>query len=114
MTGSTADLARWSLAAQGAYALFSPSRAPEEVLTEAGKADFTSMQAERFLNIPPSSEPSTPQGFDLRHHQPNDPTGFSASVFFDKSQNRYVLSIRGTEDLADILEDVGRIGVQGF
>ncbi|HEY8068775.1 MAG TPA: putative Ig domain-containing protein [Burkholderiales bacterium] len=52
-------------------------------------------------------------GFELRAHQPNDPTGFSASVFFDRSANRYVLSVRGTDGGLDFLEDA-RIGLLGF
>lgn len=113
MTRSVIEMAQWSLAAQGAYALFGIPRTPEEALTEARKADFTSTQAERFL-LGSNSETSTPQGLELLHHQPNDPTGFSASVFFDRSTNRNVLAIRGTEDLADIAEDFRRIGVQGY
>ena len=75
---------------------------------------MSTAEADRFLGALPASIPPTPQGFELRHHQPNDSTGFSASVFFDKSQNKYVLGIRGTENIVDILEDVNRIGVQGY
>src|SRR3990172_6361564 len=111
---SVIDTARWSQAAQGSYAFFDSGKTRREALVEVGKGDFTSTQAERFFGIPTDPNEASSPAFELRHHQPNDPTGFSASVFFDKSQNKYVLSIRGTEDLADILEDVRRIGVQGF
>jgi Ca2+-binding RTX toxin-like protein len=102
------------LFSQGAYALFSRDRTEKDALIEGEKGDFTSNQAARFLGEVTDPNVSTPQGVELRHHQSNDPTGFSASVFFDRSTSRYVLSIRGTEDLQDIFEDVNRIGLQGF
>jgi Ca2+-binding RTX toxin-like protein len=114
MPASTIDIARWAEAAQGSYAFFDPSKSNREALVEVGKGDFSATQSERFLGIPVDpNEPSTP-AFELRHHQPNDSTGFSASVFFDRSQNKYVLSIRGTESAVDIAEDVNRVGIQGF
>ena len=114
MPNSIADASRWSLTAQGAYAFFGPTRAVQSALTAGGTGDFSTKEAERFLGTVSDPHSSSPQGAELRHHQPNDSTGFSASVFFDRSQNKHVLSIRGTEDLADVLEDVRRIGVQGF
>jgi Ca2+-binding RTX toxin-like protein len=114
MTESANDLARRSLNAQGAYAQFGSPRTTEEALSEAGSGDFTTTQAQRFLVVPVGSAPSTSEGFVLLHHQPNQLSGFSASVFLDKAQNKYVLSIRGTEGLVDISEDVNRIGLRGF
>lgn len=81
---------------------------------EGGKGDFTSSEAARFLGETTDPNVIAPQGVELRHHLPDDSTGLSASVFFDKSANRYVLGIRGTAGALDGLEDLNRIGVQGF
>jgi trimeric autotransporter adhesin len=35
--------------------------------------------------------------YDLINYHPNDPTGFSATLFFDKIDNKKVLALRGTE-----------------
>src|SRR3990172_8194587 len=114
MSRPLTEIANWSTVAQGTYALFDTTQSRKLALIGNRTGDFAPMEADRFLGVLPEPISSTPQGFDLRHHQPNDSTGFSASVFFNRSNNRYVLGIRGTEDLADILEDVRRIGVQGF
>ena len=114
MRNSFVDSAQGALPAQGSYAFFSQDQTNKNALIKAGKGDFSSNQATRFLAGWTDPNFSVPQGFELRHHQPNDATGFSASVFFDRSANRYVLGIRGTESLADILEDANRIGIQGF
>ena len=107
----TVEFSAQSIFAQSTYAFFSTPEDAERALTEPGRADFTQTQARRFLAL---VNESMSEGVDLRHHQPNDPTGFSASVFFDRSSNQYVLGIRGTEDAADIVEDVRRIGFQGY
>jgi len=83
-------------------------------LVEVGKADFAPTEADRFLGLSATQNTSTPQGFELRNHQPDDFAGFSASVFFDRTTNRYVLSIRGTLGFVDLGEDVNRIGLQGY
>lgn len=100
--------------AQSAYAFFTTADDAERALAEPGRGDFSPTQARQFLGFLTDPNVSTPQGVELRHHEPNDSTGFSASVFFDQSSNRYVLSVRGTEGLSDIFEDVNRIGLQGF
>ena len=114
MTRALSDIANWSTVAQGSYALFDATQSRKLALIGNGTGDFSSAEADRFLGVLPELNSSTPQGFDLRHHQPNDSTGFSASVFFDRSTNRYVLGIRGTESAADVVEDVRRIGIQGY
>jgi Ca2+-binding RTX toxin-like protein len=112
---SITDVSRWSNTAQAAYALFGPTRTVQSALIGAGTGDFATKEAERFLGALIDPNQPTPQGIDLLHHQPNDATGFSASLFFDQSLNRYVLSIRGTEQiLADGSEDLTGIGIQGF
>ncbi|MFN0191899.1 MAG: lipase family protein, partial [Aestuariivirga sp.] len=76
-------------------------------LIQERRGDYTSTQANRLIG-------SSGDQFELRHHEPNDRAGFSATVFFDRSSSKYVLGIRGTEDFADLAEDVNRIGIQGF
>jgi Ca2+-binding RTX toxin-like protein len=103
----------FSSAAQGAYAFFNANN-EERALVEPGQGDFTSTEAKRFLGLLPNGLVSSSEGFDLRHHQADEPSGFSASVFFDRAQSKYVLSVRGTAGLVDIFEDINRIGLQGF
>ncbi|MEO8145361.1 MAG: hypothetical protein ABI654_14215, partial [Betaproteobacteria bacterium] len=114
MSLSLSDLARWSTTAQGAYAFFDRERTEFNALIRAGTADFASTEATRYLGATQDPNSTTPQGFELRYHQADDPSGFSASVFFDRSTNRYVLGIRGTFGAIDLAEDVNRIGVQGY
>lgn len=101
------DLARFSETAQAAYAFFSTPEAGLAALTQERRGDFTNAQANHFFGTPGAE-------LELRHHQENQISGFSATVFFDRSSNKYVLGIRGTEDFADLAEDVTRIGFQGF
>ena len=111
------DLARWAATAQSAYALFSQLLTELDALIVPTKGDFSTKEAQRFLGLPLNPNDPLVPGFELRHHQPNDPaTGFSATVFFDRASNRYVVSIRGTEEFVnDILgADINRIGLQGF
>jgi Ca2+-binding RTX toxin-like protein len=110
MTVSSHDLALQAETAQAAYALFSQEVQPEDALTEAGRGDFTSAQVTNFL-----STPANPNGLQLLNHQPNDQVGFSATVFLDTSTNSYVLSIRGTDQLAtDGIGTVTGLAQQGF
>ena len=102
------------LLAQGAYAFFTTPDDVKRALIEPGRGDFASTQANRFVSLLPDGLISSTEGFDLRHHQSNDPSGFSASVFFDRSTNQYVLGIRGTESVSDIIEDIRRVGIQGY
>lgn len=76
-------------------------------LTQERRGDFTEAQANRLIG-------SLGDQFQLRHHEPNDRTGFSASIFLDRASGKYVIGIRGTEDPADLAEDINRIGIQGF
>ena len=107
-------LSRIAASAQGAYALFSPTQSDLAALTQERTGDFARSEANRFLGNLVDAATSAPQGFELRNHQANDSTGFSATVFFDRSTGKYVLGIRGTEGLADGIEDIRRIGLQGF
>lgn len=100
--------------AQAAYSFFTTADDAERALTEPGRGDFSGMEARRFLGSSRDPNVFAPQGSSLSHHLPDDSSGFSASVFFDRSSNRYVLSIRGTENLVDVLEDLNRIGIQGY
>jgi hypothetical protein len=114
MTASRLDFPNWSKVAQASYSIFDAVGDPESALTGRETGDFTDAQASRFLGLLSDPLVPQPQGLELRHHQPNDLSGFSATVFFDRSAGRYVLAIRGTEGLIDALEDVNRIGLQGY
>jgi Ca2+-binding RTX toxin-like protein len=91
--------------AQGSYALFTTPEAAVAAIAQVGSGDFSESEARRLFDE---------VGIDLRHHQSNELTGFSATVFFDRTSNKFVLGIRGTEGPADIAEDVRRIGIQGY
>lgn len=114
MSSSLSDLSKWASIAQAAYAFFDSTQSRRLALIGTRTGDFAATEADRFLGTLIDPNSSTSQGIELRNHQPNDWTGFSGSVFFDRSTNRYVLSIRGTEGLSDITEDTRRIGLQGY
>src|SRR5262245_33073237 len=97
----TLKVASRSAVAQAAYAVFDRGTSTEDALTQQSRSDFTIAQATRFV-----SSPDDGAGFKLLHHQANDAAGFSASVFLDKTANRFVLSIRGTEGVSDFIEDI--------
>ncbi len=114
MADESNSLTRWANAAQAAYALFDSGRSDRSELLEAGKGDFVSSEVARFLGEVPDPYGPSPQGFERINHQSNEPSGFSATVFVEKTTGKYVLAIRGTEEITDIEEDIHRIGVQGF
>ena len=49
-------------------------------------SDFTPTQTQRFF-----------EKYDILIHQPNTHSGFSATLFYDKEQDRFVAGFRGTE-----------------
>jgi Ca2+-binding RTX toxin-like protein len=108
------DLAKLSAVAQSAYAAFEAGVSPLIAISNPQTANFVSLEAVKFLGVNADAGDLTSGGFEFRHHQPNDLIGFSASVFFDRSANKYVLGIRGTEGPADVAEDIRRIGIQGY
>ena len=58
--------------------------------------DMTPTQAKRFS-----------ERYELIHHIPNTLSGFSATIFYDTSQQEYIITFRGTEaDTKGILSDV--------
>jgi Ca2+-binding RTX toxin-like protein len=114
MTRPLQQVSIFASSAQSAYSFFTSPESALAALTQEERGDFSDSEARRFLGAAVDPNVSTPQGFELRHHQPNDSTGFSASVFFDRSTNRNVLAIRGTESFLDYAEDVRRIGIQGY
>lgn len=67
----------------------------ETLVASDGGANFTSTQADAFINR-----------YELRHQLPNQLSGFSATLFWDKLEEKHVLAIRGTElDLLGIPTD---------
>ena len=49
-------------------------------------SDFTPTQTQRFF-----------EKYDVLIHQPNTHSGFSATLFYDKEKDRFVVGFRGTE-----------------
>ena len=49
-------------------------------------SDFTPTQTQRFF-----------EKYDILIHQPNTHSGFSATLFYDKEKDRFVVGFRGTE-----------------
>ena len=56
------------------------------------KGDFTPTQAKRFS-----------ERYDILIHQPNTESGFSATIFYDISQQEYIIAFRGTESTKEIV-----------
>lgn len=103
-----------SAAAQAAYGEFGPTIATDLAsLAEEGKGDFTNVSAARFLGLTQSSAPFTTGGLFRTAYEPEQPNGFSASVFQELNSGRKILAVRGTADLADFLQDA-KLGLVGF
>lgn len=47
--------------------------------------------------------------YEIKFHQPNTASGFSATLFYDKEKDKFVVGFRGTEGLwsMDTLADIG-------
>lgn len=88
--------------AQAAYADLSHGSLKESLISSG---DFTETEAENFAIR-----------YELKSHQENTNPDFSASVFYDKIDSRYVLAIRGTEGVGfDLLSaDFLDIAINGF
>lgn len=56
------------------------------------KGEFTPTQAKRFS-----------ERYELIHHIPNTLSGFSATIFYDISQQEYIIAFRGTESTKEIV-----------
>lgn len=101
-----ADLASTFLAS---YGTLDKSFLKDTLMDPQTGADFTSTQADAFI-----------ERYELKHQLPNQSSGFSATVFWDKIEQKHVLAIRGTEinwqgipsDLFSA--DLGGIGATGF
>jgi hypothetical protein len=99
---------RNSLLAQAAYALFTTPQQAQSAVQDPRSANATGEVGRReFVHLDPA-------GFELVHHQPDLITGLSATVFRDRSTGGLILSVRGTTGPMDLIEDVGRIGLQGI
>ena len=109
MTTLTSAISLLSQASQAAYAPLNSRQDVQQVLKSSGQGDFTTEQAARFIGLS-----GGPAAFEVHHHQPNDLTGFSATVFFDRSTGGYVLSIRGTDGGPDYLENLFGVGARGY
>ena len=116
MTVETTSLLNMALLSEASYVLFDKvaNTSDNALLIEAltnqrnfnGAFSFT--QATEFV-----------ENWSVRHHEPNTSSGFSASLFYSASENRYVYAIRGTEpeafvNSADLAADVGDIVVDGL
>ncbi|MCI0563015.1 MAG: hypothetical protein MN733_31445, partial [Nitrososphaera sp.] len=92
----------FSQLAQAAYAHIE-NGLQATALVNVDTAEFTPRQANAFVD--------DATGYTLLNHQPNDPSGFSASVFRSNETGQIVIAFRGTEgsprdlDLGDIAAD---------
>src|SRR3954462_9585017 len=100
-------LVRQALAAQAAYALLD-SQSATRALVQPGFGDMPQSTVERFLGVVQSE-----QGVKLLSHTPNWLTGFSASVFEDTATGTPILAVRGSEGLADFVQDA-KLSLLGF
>lgn len=62
--------------------------------------EFSSIQAQKFC-----------KRYELIFHQPNTSSGFSATLFYDTQEDKYIVSFRGTETnmqsvIRDIFQDI--------
>ena len=57
--------------------------------------EFSEIQARNFA-----------KRYEIIFHQPNTLTGFSATLFSDKTKNRFIVAFRGTEGAMDIIQDI--------
>src|SRR5687768_4389795 len=102
------------IAAQAAYADFGPNIATDLAsLIEESKADFVETLASRFLGLTPNATPFGAGGFLRIAHQPEQTSGSSATIFQQISTGKQILSIRGTADAADLIQDA-KLGLIGF
>lgn len=102
---SAVDFSKFSNIAVASYAWFDEA-APSEALRD--KANMTETQASNFLD-----------GYEVIHHQPNDLSGFSATVFKEKATGKIFFAIRGTEIPAGlvsdlVVSDIFQIGPEGY
>lgn len=56
---------------------------------------FSEIQAEEFV-----------KRYKIYFHQPNTLSGFSATLFYDTQEDRFVVGFRGTEGVMDIIQDL--------
>jgi hypothetical protein len=103
-------LANYSLIAQAAYA-FTTSK-DDLVASLKDKASFTQTQADDFA-----------ARYAFIDSQPNDSTGFSATLYKDSASGKYIFAMRGTElSLTDpgqiasdlLATDLDQIGLLGY
>ena len=110
---STADrIFTFALAAQSSYGLFDDVNTPLSALTEPERGDFSEIAARRFLGLSPATNEPFGTGFSVIAHKENESNGFSATVL-ESSNAHHVLSIRGTEDAGDRLQDA-KLALTGF
>ncbi len=95
-----ANLHTSALLSQGSYAEFATHPLVVDALVERTKGDFSNVQAGNAFVL--HTSPPQFKGIELVHHHPNDHTGLSATLFFDRAQSKHYLAIRGTDDALDI------------
>ncbi|WP_270978605.1 lipase family protein [Campylobacter helveticus] len=57
--------------------------------------EFSELQAKNFS-----------QRYEVKFHQPNTASGFSATLFYDKEKGKFVVGFRGTETDIDEIEEI--------
>ena len=81
-----ADLASIMFSSYGDYNPEDPNYSEEIFKASLMEAGFTETQADDFI-----------ERYEVVHQRPNTASGFSATVFWDKIDQKYVMAFRGSE-----------------
>lgn len=104
----------YSQLAQAAYALWNEGVSTTVLVDQSG---FALSQAREFLGVDTNGIRIPGKGYSVLNHAPNDPTGFSATVFMNNETGKMTIAFRGTETDGflnpDVLED-GFLAVEGY
>ena len=104
--GALNQLTSTAIASYGSFLGRSDEQSKIALTVVGSNANFASTQADTFV-----------VQYSLLDQLPNVPdNGFSASIFLDKTTNKHVLAIRGSDQLVDdlVLSDLASIGGNGF
>jgi hypothetical protein len=86
--------------AQASYALFNVA-VDDKTALQSEEGNFTNTETNGFLGLDDAGNQIPAKGFTRLHHTPNDPFGFSATLFKGNESGEITLAIRGTEPNAD-------------
>ena len=124
MTNAINDLSTNAQLSMAAYGSFDPDMNVDTeryflaLIDAENGPGMSEAQAKAFIGLRADGtrDPADPnKGFEIVHHEPNDGSGFSATVFRDRKSGKYHFAIRGTEQfvLDLVLADLVQIGLTG-